>query len=67
METSDDSSVSTERRLRIAYVGTLWNLTSIEPVVAAIEKVAAEDLEKAARIDLVVAGRSTAAQDEGQV
>lgn len=64
METSDDSSVSTERRLRIAYVGTLWNLTSIEPVVAAIEKVAAEDLEKAARIDLVVAGRSTAAQDE---
>jgi hypothetical protein len=64
MEASNDSPVSTERRLRIAYVGTLWNLTSIEPVVAAIEKVAAEDLEKAARIDLVVAGRSTAAQDE---
>jgi len=64
IEASDVSPVSTERRLRIAYVGTLWNLTSIEPVVAAIEKVAAGDLEKAARIDLVVAGRSTAAQEE---
>ena len=64
IEASADSPVSAERRLRIAYVGTLWNLTSIEPVVAAIEKVAAEDLEKAGRIDLVVAGRSTAAQDE---
>lgn len=60
----EDSPESTERRLRIAYVGTLWNLTSIEPIVAAIQKVAAEDPEKAARIDLVVAGRSTAAQDE---
>ncbi len=64
MDASKDSLVSTERRLRIAYVGTLWNLTSIEPVVTAIEKLAVEDSEKAARIDLVVAGRSTAAQDE---
>jgi hypothetical protein len=64
VEASDDSPASTVRRLRIAYVGTLWNLTSIEPVVAAIEKVAVEESEKAARIDLVVAGRSTAAQDE---
>lgn len=63
-EVPEDSAASTERRLRIAYVGTLWNLTSIEPIVAAIEKVADEDSEKAARIDLVVAGRSTGGQDE---
>lgn len=63
-EVPEDSAVSTERRLRIAYVGTLWNLTSIEPIVAAIEKVADEDSEKAAQIDLVVAGRSTGGQDE---
>jgi hypothetical protein len=64
IEASEVSPASTARRLRIAYVGTLWNLTSIEPVVAAIEKVAVKDSEKAARIDLVVAGRSTGAQDE---
>lgn len=52
------------RKLRIAYVGTLWNLTSIEPVVSAIEKLAAEDSDKAERIELVVAGRRTGAQDE---
>ena len=50
--------------LRIAYVGTLWNLTSIEPIVSAIEKLAAEDSHKTQRIELVVAGRRTGAQDE---
>ena len=51
-------------KLRIAYVGTLWNLTSIEPVVSAIEKLAAKDSDKAERIELIVAGRRTGAQDE---
>jgi hypothetical protein len=51
-------------KLRIAYVGTLWNLTSIEPVVSAIAKLAANDSDKAERIELVVAGRRTGAQDE---
>lgn len=70
--TTDKFSASTpeelyqpeERKLRIAYVGTLWNLTSIEPVVSAIEKLAAKDSDKAERIELVVAGRRTGAQDE---
>lgn len=70
--TTEESSESTPkdqdqlkgRKLRIAYVGTLWNLTSIEPVVSAIEKLAAEDSDKAERVELVVAGRRTGAQDE---
>jgi hypothetical protein len=53
-----------DQKLRIAYVGTLWNLTSIEPIVAAIEKLAVADPEKAKRIELVVAGRRTGPQDE---
>lgn len=61
---SEEATPSNERQLRIAYVGTLWNLTSIEPVVSAIEKLAAEDRQKAERIELVVAGRRTGAQDE---
>ena len=60
----EETTPSDERQLRIAYVGTLWNLTSIEPVVSAIEKLAAEDRQKAERIELVVAGRRTGAQDE---
>ena len=63
-QTLKDALPSTERKLRIAYVGTLWNLTSIEPVVSAIEKLAAKDSDKAERIELVVAGRRTGAQDE---
>ncbi len=62
--TLDDVPQSATRRLRIAYVGTLWNLTSIEPVVSAIEKLAADDSDKAEQIELVVAGRRTGAQDE---
>ena len=62
--TLEDEGQPKGRKLRIAYVGTLWNLTSIEPVVSAIEKLAAEDSQKAERIELVVAGRRTGAQDE---
>lgn len=53
-----------DQKLRIAYVGTLWNLTSIEPVVAAIEKLSVEKPEKAGRIEVIVAGRRTGAQEE---
>ena len=44
-------------------MGTLWNLTSIEPVVEAIKQVAATDPDLAGRIELVVAGRRTGEQD----
>lgn len=52
-----------DRKLTIAYVGTLWNLTSIEPLVAAIENLAAADPGNAQRIQLIVAGRRTGPQD----
>lgn len=50
-------------KFRIAYVGTLWNLTSIEPVVEALRTLSAQAPEIAARIELVLAGRRTAEQD----
>jgi glycosyltransferase involved in cell wall biosynthesis len=49
--------------LRLTYVGTLWNLTSIEPVVAAMERVAQTAPHLASRLELVIAGRRTAEQD----
>lgn len=50
-------------RLRLAYVGTLWNLTSIEPVVEAIRQVTATAPQLAEKIELVVAGRQTGDQE----
>jgi hypothetical protein len=62
-EVTGDDLVPRNDRLRLAYVGTLWNLTSIEPVVEAMKQVAATHPELAAKIELVVAGRRTGEQD----
>lgn len=57
-------NVSTNReRYRIAYVGTLWNLTSIEPLVEAIARLSVQSAQLAERLELVVAGRRTSQQD----
>jgi glycosyltransferase involved in cell wall biosynthesis len=53
----------TDGKFRLAYVGTLWNLTSIEPVVEAIRQIAATDHELVSRLELVIAGRRTGDQD----
>ena len=58
-----NEEAAADRKLRLAYVGTLWNLTSIEPVVAALLRLSEAAPEIAARIELVVAGRVTAEQD----
>lgn len=50
-------------RFRIAYVGTLWNLTSIEPVVTAMQQVCETEPAAGAKLELVVAGRRTSDQD----
>ncbi|MHC4879758.1 MAG: glycosyltransferase [Planctomycetota bacterium] len=50
-------------KLRLAYVGTLWNLTSIEPVVAALLRLNETMPEIAERIELLVAGRRTSEQE----
>ena len=61
---SENRDTSSSRKLRLAYVGTLWNLTSIEPVVAALLRLSETSPEVAEQIELVVAGRITAEQDE---
>jgi len=61
-EAFEQRESTADRRLRLAYVGTLWNLTSIEPVVAALLRLSETSPEIAARIELVVAGRVTAEQ-----
>ena len=48
----------------LSYVGTLWNLTSIEPLVKAIAKLSADSPELASKLKLVIAGRRTARQDQ---
>jgi glycosyltransferase involved in cell wall biosynthesis len=49
---------------RLVYVGTLWNLTSIAPVVEAARVVATRWPSLATRLELVFAGRATPAQDQ---
>jgi glycosyltransferase involved in cell wall biosynthesis len=53
-----------KQNYRLAYVGTLWNLTSVEPLVAAVERLSKRDPQCAARLELVFAGRRTAQQSE---
>lgn len=49
---------------RLVYVGTLWNLTTVAPLVEAVERLCREHHELASRLELVFAGRRTAAEDE---
>lgn len=50
-------------RFRLAFIGTLWNLNSIEPVVAALERLNQQSGLLAAEIELLVAGRRTEQQE----
>lgn len=52
-----------ESIFRLVYVGTLWNLTSAEALVAAIQQFCRETPELASHLELVVAGRSLPSQD----
>jgi glycosyltransferase involved in cell wall biosynthesis len=44
---------------RLAYVGSLWNLTSVRPLVDGVRKLAAHRPDLAKRLELVFAGRRT--------
>src|SRR5262249_54328273 len=46
------------------YVGTLWNLTSVAPLVAAVRLLARRSPEIAGQLELVFAGRRTPSQQE---
>lgn len=50
-------------RFRLAFVGTLWNLNSIEPLVTAIQKLSQEHPQLVGHLELLLAGRRTADQD----
>ncbi len=49
---------------RLAYTGTLWNLTDIEPLVKAIELLSASQPELARKLELVCVGRKTPEQQQ---
>jgi glycosyltransferase involved in cell wall biosynthesis len=49
---------------RLAYVGTLWNLTSVAPLVEAVSRLAERSPDLAADLELVFAGRRTEPQQQ---
>lgn len=57
------STSTSDSIFRLVYVGTLWNLTSAEALVAAIKQFCREAPKLAARLELVVAGRSMPTQN----
>ncbi|MFG0331788.1 MAG: glycosyltransferase, partial [Maioricimonas sp. JB049] len=50
-------------RFRLSFIGTLWNLNSIEPQVRAIEQLATRSPHLLDELELVCAGRRTDAQE----
>ncbi|MEZ5943502.1 MAG: glycosyltransferase [Planctomycetaceae bacterium] len=50
-------------RFRLAFIGTLWNLNSIEPVVAAIERLSNNHPHLAGKLELLLAGRRMPEQE----
>ncbi len=49
---------------KLAYVGTLWNLTSVEPLVQAVRLLCEQTPDLASRLELHFAGRRTGQQDQ---
>lgn len=50
-------------RYRLSYLGTLWNLTDVTPLVHAVELLADARPELAKRLELLFAGRRTEQQE----
>ncbi len=50
-------------KFRLAFIGTLWNLNSIEPVVEALLKISREHPHLAETLELFLAGRRMPDQD----
>lgn len=51
-------------RFRLVYTGTLWNLTSVAPVIEAVEMLHTADPEIVKQLELVFVGRKTDGQRE---
>lgn len=59
------SAHATDRdRHRLVYVGTLWNLTDVGPLVEAVRRLGAERPELAGRLELTFLGRRTDPQEK---
>jgi glycosyltransferase involved in cell wall biosynthesis len=54
----------TPSHLRLAYVGTLWTLTSVAPLVEAVTRLAKESPDLASGLELAFAGRRLGVQAE---
>lgn len=59
---SRHASASTRSRFRIVYTGTLWNLTTVEPLVEAVERLQQDSPELLEKLELVFVGRKTPEQ-----
>lgn len=49
-------------RFRLVYTGTLWNLTTVEPLVRAVERLSSDLPELLDKLELVFVGRKTPEQ-----
>ena len=59
-----DSASDATQPYKLAYIGTLWNLTSVEPVIRAVRQLAAQSPDLVSRLELHFVGRRTAEQEE---
>lgn len=62
--TARDIAAPSSHGFRITYVGTLWNLTDVSPLVRAMQCLTERAPEIASRIELVFAGRRTPPQQQ---
>lgn len=60
---TDSNTASEQSRFRLAYIGTLWNLASVEPLVRGVKELSARSPALAAKLELVFAGRRTEQQE----
>lgn len=58
-EGSSPAAARTPGKIRLVYTGTLWNLTSVAPLVQAIEALARSAPALVRQLELVVVGRKT--------
>lgn len=61
-EFASPASPAGEGPFRLSHVGTLWNLTTVRPLVQAVERLAGERPELATRLEVEILGRCTPAE-----
>lgn len=58
----EQKSPTAQNRFRIVYTGTLWNLTTVEPLIKSIETIHQESPELLNKLELQFIGRKTPEQ-----